>query len=75
MPILNVRISEKEKALLAELSKKAGVSTGALVRWMLNQTPLSTAGELLDEMKRRFDDGKLRVRRQCGADDPSARCA
>ncbi len=64
MPVLTVRISEKEKALLTERSKKAGISAGALVRRLLNQTPLTTAGELLEEMNRRLGDGKLRVRRK-----------
>ena len=64
MPVLTVRISEKEKALLAERSRKAGVSAGALVRRLLNQAPLTTAGELLGEMNRRLGDGKLRVRRR-----------
>ena len=64
MPVLTVRISEKEKAALAARSKKAGVSAGALVRRLLNQTPLTTAGELLDEMNRRLGDGKLSVRRR-----------
>lgn len=64
MPVLTVRISEEEKARLAERSKKAGITAGALVRRILNQAPLTTAGELLDEMNRRLGDGKLRVRRK-----------
>ena len=53
-----------EKARLAERSKRAGITVGALVRRPFNQTPLTTAGELLDEMNRRLGDGKLRVRRR-----------
>ena len=64
MPILTVRISEEEKALLAERSKKEGISAGALVRQMLNEAPITTAGELLDEMNRRLGDKRLRVRRK-----------
>ena len=64
MPVLTVRISEEEKALLAERSKKEGITAGALVRRMLNETPLTTAGELLDEMNRRLGDKRLRIRRK-----------
>ena len=64
MPVLTVRISEEEKALLAERSKKAGISAGALVRQMLHEAPLTTAAEVLEDMKRRLGDAKLRVRRK-----------
>ena len=64
MPVLTVRISEEEKAQLAKRSKKAGITAGALVRRLLNQTPLTTAGKVLDDMKRRLGDAKLRVRRK-----------
>jgi hypothetical protein len=64
MPVLTVRISEKEKALLAKRSKQEGVSAGALVRQLLNDMPLTTAAELLDEVNRRMGDKRLRVRRK-----------
>ena len=64
MPVLTVRISEEEKALLAKRSKQEGLTAGALIRRMLNEMPLNTAGELLEEMERRFGDKRLRVRRK-----------
>lgn len=64
MPVLTVRISDQEKALLAERARKAGVTAGALVRRLLNEAPLTTADELLEEMSRRLGDSKLRVRRK-----------
>lgn len=64
MPVLTVRISEEEKALLAKRSKQEGVTAGALVRQMLNEMPLTTAGELLAEANRRMGDKRLRVRRK-----------
>jgi len=64
MPVLTVRISEEEKARLTERSKQEGISAGALVRRMLNEAPLSTAGELLDEINRRLGDKRLRIRRK-----------
>ncbi len=64
MPILTVRISEKEKAQLAERSKMEGITAGALVRRMLNEAPLATAGDVYDDMMRRLGDKRLRVRRR-----------
>lgn len=62
MPVLTVRISEREKTLLERRAKKSGLTAGALVRQLLNETPLTTAEELLKEMDRRLGDSKLRIR-------------
>ena len=62
--LLTVRISDEEKALLAERAKKAGVTSGELVRQLLNDAPLTTADELIAEMSSRLGDSKLRVRRK-----------
>lgn len=64
MPVLTVRISEKEKALLAKRAKQEGLTAGALIRRMLNDVPFITAGDVLDDMERRFGDKRLRVRRK-----------
>ena len=64
MPVLTVRISEEEKAMLTERSKQEGISAGALVRRMLNEAPLATAGEVYDDMMRRLGDKRLRVHRR-----------
>ena len=64
MPILTVRISEKEKTLLAERSKLEGVTAGALIRRMLNEAPLTTSAEVIEDMERRLGDVTLRVRRR-----------
>ena len=64
MPVLTVRISETEKALLAKRSKQEGVTAGALIRRMLNEAPFITAGDVLADMERRLGDKKLRVRRR-----------
>ena len=64
MPVLTVRISDKEKKLLASRAGKAGLSSGALVRQMLREAPLDSAAELLDEMNRRLGDTKLRIKRR-----------
>ena len=64
MPVLTVRISDEEKKLLARRAGKAGLSSGALVRQMLSEAPLTSAAELLDEMNRRLGDVKLRIKRR-----------
>jgi hypothetical protein len=64
MPVLTVRISEKEKKKLARRVRKSGLTTGALVRQLLSEESLTTAEELLEEMNRRMGDSSLRVRRR-----------
>jgi hypothetical protein len=64
MAVLTVRISDEEKKLLARRAGKAGLSSGALVRQMLREAPLTSAAELLDEMNRRLGDTKLRIKRR-----------
>ena len=58
MSVISIRISEKEKAILARRAKEAGISSGALVRQLLNTAPLATAGELLAEMERLMNGNK-----------------
>lgn len=64
MPVLTVRISEKEKALLSKRSKQEGITAGALIRQMINEKPFMTAGDLLEDVNRRMGDKKFRVRRK-----------
>ena len=67
MSVISIRISEKEKAVLARRAKEAGISSSALVRQLLNAAPLTTAGELLAEMERLMKGNKrteLRVSRK-----------
>lgn len=63
MPILTVRISEAEQACLTKRAKKSGVSAGALVRRLLNETPFTTAEELLKGLEEHMGDKTLRIRR------------
>ena len=64
MSVLTIRISEKEKAELARRAKQSGLSTGALVRQMINEAPFTTADDLLKELEQRMGDPSLRVRRK-----------
>ncbi len=53
--------------MLARRAKEAGMSSGAMVRQLINAAPLTTAGELLAEMEQLMKSEKrldLRVRRK-----------
>ncbi|MEI6656414.1 MAG: hypothetical protein WCP45_16750 [Verrucomicrobiota bacterium] len=66
MKVLSIRVSEKERSLLVQRAKAAGVSSGALVRQLINSTPFTTADELLAEMEHLMNDpgqSELRIRR------------
>ena len=66
MKVLSIRVSEKERSLLVQRAKAAGVSSGALVRQLINATPFTTADELLAEMEHLMGDprqAELRIRR------------
>ena len=67
MKVLSIRVSEQEKAMLHQRAKAAGVSSGALVRQLINAAPLTTAAGLLAEMEGLMRDpraSELRIRRQ-----------
>ena len=53
--------------MLVRRAKAAGVSSGALVRQLINAAPLTTAAELLAEMEELMQNPQssaLRIRRQ-----------
>jgi hypothetical protein len=62
MPVLTVRISEKEKVLLSRRAKASGLTAGALVRQLINEPPITTGAELLAEMEKHMGDPRLRIR-------------
>lgn len=64
MPVLSVRISEKEKRLLAQKAKQAGVSAGVLVREFINEKPFTTGADLLEAMTAQLGNKRLRIRRR-----------
>ena len=61
MSVLAIRISDKQKALLATRAKEAGVSTGALVRDLIKAEPIVTSADLLKEMKAMVGAQNLRA--------------
>ncbi len=64
MSILTVRISDDEKAALARRAKAEGISTGALVRRMIQEKPLTTAADLLAEIEGRMGDKRLAIKKR-----------
>lgn len=64
MSVLTIRLSEEEKAQLAKRAKKAGLSTGALVRDLIRAEPIMTAADLLREMEPLMGQKNLRIRRR-----------
>ena len=62
MAVLTVRMTDKEKADLDRRAKKAGVSTGGLVRKLLDDRVFNTTDDLLAEMERVMGDKRLRNR-------------
>jgi hypothetical protein len=62
MPVLTVRISEAEKAGITKRAKQSGMTTGALVRQLMNQQPVDTAAELLRELDEHMGNTALRSR-------------
>ena len=64
MSILTVRISEEEKAALAKRAQSEGTTTGALVRRLIQEKPLSTSADLLAEMKSLMGDKRLAINKR-----------
>lgn len=64
MSILTVRISDEEKAALARRAKAEGITTGALVRRMIQQKPLTTAADLLAEIEGCMGDKRLAIKKR-----------
>ena len=64
MSILTVRISEEEKAALAKRAQSESTTTGALVRRLIQEQPLSTSADLLAEMKSLMGDKRLAINKR-----------
>lgn len=62
MPVLTVRLSEKEKTALATRARKAGMTTGALVRELIAESPFVTADDLLKEIESLMGEKRLKIR-------------
>jgi hypothetical protein len=63
MPMLTVRLTEKEKLILTRRSRKAGMKKAAFVRRLILERPFETAADVLADLDRHLGDGRLRIRR------------
>jgi hypothetical protein len=63
MPMLTVRLTEKEKLILSRRSRKAGMKKAAFVRRLILERPYETAADVLADLDRHLGDGRLRIRR------------
>lgn len=61
--MLTVRLTEKEKLILARRSRKAGMKKAAFVRRLILERPFETAADVLADLDRHLGDGRLRIRR------------
>lgn len=64
MPVLTIRLTEEEKQILAQRSRKAGVKKATLVRQLIREQPYVTAADVLADMENFHGDERLRIRRK-----------
>jgi hypothetical protein len=61
MSILTVRLTEEEKRILEQRSRKAGVKKATFVRQLIREAPLETARDVLADLEKRIGDKRLRI--------------
>ena len=61
MPILTVRLTEEEKRILENRSRKAGVKKAAFVRQLIRETPFESSLDVLADLEKRMGDKRLRI--------------
>jgi len=61
MSILTVRLTEEEKRILEQRSRKAGVKKATFVRRLIREAPLETARDVLADLEKRIGDKRLRI--------------
>ena len=62
MPVLTIRLTDEEKRILTQRSRKAGVKKATLVRQLIRDQPYVTAADVLADMEWFRGDRRLRVR-------------
>jgi len=62
MPIVTVRLSEEEKAVLDRRAAAAGLKAGTLVRKLIADEPLATGAEILSYVESHLGDKGLRIK-------------
>ena len=61
MSILSVRLTEEEKRILEQRSRKAGVKKATFVRQLIREAPFETARDVLADLEKRIGDKRLRI--------------
>jgi predicted DNA-binding protein len=61
MPILTVRLTEEEKRILENRSRKAGVKKATFVRQLIRETPFESSMDVLADLEKRMGDKRLRI--------------
>jgi predicted DNA-binding protein len=61
MPILTVRLTEEEKRILENRSRKAGVKKATFVRQLIRETPFESSMDVLTDLEKRMGDKRLRI--------------
>jgi predicted DNA-binding protein len=61
MSILTVRLTEEEKRILEQRSRKAGVKKATFVRQLIRETPFETGRDVLADLEKRLGDKRLRI--------------
>jgi predicted DNA-binding protein len=61
MPILTVRLTEEEKRILENRSRKAGVKKAAFVRQLIRETSFESSMDVLADLEKRMGDKRLRI--------------
>lgn len=63
MSVLTVRLTDEEKRILDQRSRKAGLKKATFVRQLIREVPLETAEDVLADMEKRLGDKRLRIER------------
>lgn len=63
MSVLTVRLTDEEKRILDQRSRKAGLKKATFVRQLIREVPLETAEDVLADMEKRLGDKRLRIGR------------
>jgi hypothetical protein len=61
MSIFTVRLTEEEKRILEQRSRKAGVKRATFVRQLIREAPFETARDVLADLEKRIGDRRLRI--------------
>lgn len=64
MSVLTVRLTDEEERILAERCKSAQMKRATFVRMLIRNKPFETAADVLEDLRQRKGDVRLRVKRR-----------